>query len=76
MALTKLAEKPWTYTLYQRGADYILSVVCGGVAMYELNIPVGADLARRGLADAQVLEQLAAKIAADPHTYAPDSVAL
>lgn len=40
MELNKIAEKKWTYTLYESDGNYLLSVICGGAAMYELNIPI------------------------------------
>lgn len=41
MALEKIRQKSWNYTLYKSdNGALILSVVCGGSAMYELNIPV------------------------------------
>lgn len=74
MALTKIAEKKWTYTLYQSDGLYLLSVICGCVAMYELNIPIPASDAEKAIRDSTYLDRLASEIADNPHKFAPMSV--
>ncbi|MCX2803411.1 hypothetical protein OQJ68_16670 [Microbulbifer thermotolerans] len=36
--LKKISEEPWSYTLYQDGEKFIISVLCGTSAMYETTI--------------------------------------
>lgn len=74
MALNKVAEKKWTYTLYESEGKYVLSVVCGGVAMYELNIPLASDDAEKAISDSAYLDMLASEIANNPHKFATQSV--
>lgn len=47
MEMIKLAEERWTYILYKSDASYILSVVCGGVGLFELNIPLSNTMGSR-----------------------------
>ena len=55
-----LDEKSWRYKLCRQGEQYILSVPCGGAALYELDIPVDQATAEAGLHDPALLELLAA----------------
>ncbi|MEE3626111.1 hypothetical protein UCD39_19355 [Nitrospirillum sp. BR 11752] len=72
----KVAEKAWTYILYETGTGHVLSVLCGGVGMYELNIPLTAVEAARALADSAYLDGLASEIRMHPQQFAPRSVML
>jgi hypothetical protein len=56
MALNKVAQRQWTYTLYESDGAYVLSVVCGVVAIYELNIPL-ADDAESAISDSDYLDE-------------------
>lgn len=51
--MEKLAEAPWSWTLYQRGDDLILSVMSGGAAMVEVNVTLTADEAQAWSDDGQ-----------------------
>lgn len=33
-------QEPWSYTLYEREGEFFLSVLCGSVGLFELNIPL------------------------------------
>jgi hypothetical protein len=33
-----IAQKPWSWTLFSDGGRLFLSVVCGGVGMYEMDL--------------------------------------
>ena len=35
-----LDENVWSHTLYKQGSSYVLSVPCGGTAVYELHVPL------------------------------------
>jgi hypothetical protein len=76
MELIKLAEKRWTYTLCKSGESNILSVVCGGVGLFELNIPLSDVDGAKALADKGFLEQLAAEIANNPQKYSAQSISI
>jgi hypothetical protein len=75
MRFEKIAEKSWTYTLY-KGEDgaIVLSVVCGGVGMYELNIPLDHDTASKAIADEVFLAECASDIRDHPERYAGRSI--
>jgi hypothetical protein len=74
MALTKVVDKAWSYTLYEAYDKYVLSVLCGGVAMYELNIPLELDEGVRAISDSAYLDALASEIRDNPHRFAPRSI--
>jgi hypothetical protein len=76
VALKKIAEKPWMYTLYEVDQHLLLTVVCGDVGIYELNIPLGPEDSARVIHDHDYLEQLAVEIMNNPSKYASQSVPL
>jgi hypothetical protein len=41
--MKKIIDKPWNYTLYQTENKYTLSVLCGGVGMYEIEIELNKE---------------------------------
>lgn len=46
----KLIEETWSYTLYQTSdQDYVLSVLCGGSALYEVQVQLSHTEAQRFL---------------------------
>ena len=45
--MEELSGRSWDYTLYRNGADLILSVVCGTVGIYEVNVKL--DKEKRGI---------------------------
>jgi hypothetical protein len=75
MGSEKIAEKAWAYTLYKReNGEFVLSVVCGGAAMYQLHIPLDQETACKAIADNVFLEQYANEIRDDPAGYADRSI--
>jgi hypothetical protein len=77
VALKAIAEKKWAYTLFQsEGGGYVLSVVCGGPAMYELNIPLSSQESAQAMASTESLDALAEKIRSNPKSYASRSIKL
>lgn len=76
MEMIKLAEKRWAYTLYKLGESYILSVFCGGVGLFELNIPLSNEDGVKALADESFLEALATEISNDPKKYSGQSISI
>jgi hypothetical protein len=70
-----VAQKKWIYTLYQdERRMLILSVLCGGIGMYELNIPLSAEEGERALNDSAFLDSLAEAVRAHPQDYSEKSV--
>jgi hypothetical protein len=75
MKAEKLAHEAWTYTLYRlEKGGVVLSVLCGGAALYELNIPLDDDTAARAIADQKFLEAYASEIRSNPDEYVHHSV--
>ena len=75
MTLVKVAQKPWKYTLYRDdGGAYILSVLCGTVGMFELNLPLTPAEAASAAADPDWLARRADEVASDPDRFAPQSI--
>jgi hypothetical protein len=72
----KVAEKKWAYTLYQFEDQYVLSVVCGGAAMYELNIPLSSEEAEKAISSKDYLDRLAASIRDEPDKFSSKSIQL
>lgn len=74
MTLVKVAQKPWKYTLYKDGDVYILSVLCGTVGLFELNLPLTPAEAENAAADPAWLAKRADEVASDPDKFAPRSI--
>ncbi len=64
-----IAQVPWGYTLYKVADQYILSVVCGTIAIYSLEIPLDARETAQALEGTASLDALAAKIQYSPSSY-------
>jgi hypothetical protein len=52
----------------------VLSVLCGGAALYELNIPLDDDTAARAISDQRFLETHASRIRSNPDEYVRRSI--
>jgi hypothetical protein len=77
MGPEKLAEKRWVYTLSRlEDGAVVLSVLCGGAAMYELNIPLDEETAAKAIVDQKFVEEYANKIRSHPEQYAHRSIRL
>jgi hypothetical protein len=75
MTLVKVAQKPWKYTLYRDDdGACILSVLCGTVGMFELNLPLTPAEAASAAADPDWLARRAEEVASDPDRFAPQSI--
>ena len=64
-----IAQKKWVYTLYETESGVILSVICGGAAMFNVDVQLSEDEAKRIEQDEKYLEALAEKVRADPKQY-------
>lgn len=77
MGTTKIAEKRWAYTLYKLSdGSIVLSVLCGGAAMFELNIPLDAEDAEKAVLDEKFVEEYASSIRTNPERYAHRSISI
>lgn len=74
MVLRQVVTKAWSYTLYETDGQYVLSVLCGSAAMYELNIPLEPDDVARVTSDGAFLDSLATEIRDNPHRFAARSI--
>jgi hypothetical protein len=55
-------KKPWSYILYRIDGKYVLSVVCGTVALFDRNIPLNPEEVAQALESSESLDALAAEI--------------
>lgn len=69
MAIRKLQEKKWAYTLFDADGKKILSVVCGGAGLYDLKIELSASEVQKMNEDASFVESLASAIRDNPKAY-------
>lgn len=77
MAIEKLIEKPWLYTLSRLDdGTVVLSVLCGCAGMYELNIPLDIQDANRALVDQNFVDTFANDIRSHPGKYADRGIRL
>lgn len=76
MALSKILEKKWTYILYKIDGVHVLSVICGGVGLFEINIKLSNEVGQKAAQDIIFLEDLVAEISSDPKKYSPQSVVI
>lgn len=73
----KLVQKRWAYTLYRLDdGRVVLSVLCGGPGMYELNIPMDSEATAKAMADQELLEEYANDIRSHPERYAAQSIGM
>ena len=75
--LTKIEEKSWTYILYKYQDKYILSVMCGSIALYDVNIIVDDSIIKqfenKGIT---VLDELASIIRDNSDKYSQEHIDL
>lgn len=74
MVVQKLSQADWNYTFYRSADGFVLSVLCGTVGMFELNIPLNREEEALYLGDSAGLERLANRIRSSPNDYATRSV--
>ncbi|PKF60441.1 hypothetical protein CW745_15360 [Psychromonas sp. psych-6C06] len=60
-------QKTWNWTLYQHNDEYILSVLCGSVAMYGREVVLSPNEISEYLDHG--IDQLAKKITYEPSKY-------
>lgn len=65
-----LIKKNWEYILYKDNQKYLLEVICGSVAMFELKITLNNDEVDGYLTHGKIyIDQLAEKIRNSPSKY-------
>lgn len=62
-------KKNWEYTLVERDGRFILKVLCGGVAMYEVEHELSKDDAHSAMNSPNFCQSLATKIRERPSNY-------
>ena len=73
--MEKIIDKDWNYTLYKDGGKLILSVLCGTVAMFDLNVPLNEEEKEDFYLKGEVfLDDLAEKIRFSPPAYQERSI--
>ena len=60
-------QKSWSWTLYQRNDEYILSVLCGSVAMYGREIVLNANETAEYLL--HEIDEIAKRVTYEPSKY-------
>lgn len=70
MEVTVIAQENWVYTLRKRGERYFLSVVCGGVGMFDVEVELSAEFAAQCLANRTLLDTISEKIRYTPERFA------
>ena len=68
--MKQIAQSSWSWTLFQEGNSYVLSVLCGSVAYFTTDIQLSQDeVANFSQAGNAYLDQLADEIRSHPHVY-------
>lgn len=68
-----VAQKKWVYTLYKTDEGMLLSVVCGGSAMFNVDVLLSKEEAIQAKQDDCFVDSLAEKIRNSPKKYMPNS---
>jgi hypothetical protein len=71
-----LAEESWSHTLFDRNGEIILSVVCGGAAIYEFNVRLTEEEIGRVVGNEVELDALAKAIRDNNSAYLDRQVKL
>ncbi|MDI9866837.1 hypothetical protein [Flectobacillus longus] len=68
--MIEIINKPWNYKFIERNTQYFLFVMCGGVAVFEINIQLNDEetLLYKNLGT-EYIDQLAKKIQYSPSLY-------
>jgi hypothetical protein len=69
--MIEVLRKQWTYILYRAESNkYILSVVCGTVGLFDVDVELSADQVRKFENQGEpFIDELAAKIRYSPTKY-------
>jgi hypothetical protein len=68
--MIEIINKPWDYRFFENNMKYYLFVMCGSVAVFEINIELNKDesLLYKNLGNAYI-DELAKKIQYSPSSY-------
>jgi hypothetical protein len=65
-----IAEKPWSWLLFEEEAKLLLSVVCGGVGVYDVDFELtGEEIASYRQGGSVYVDQLANSVRAKPAEF-------
>lgn len=67
-------QEPWSFTLYEREGKFFLSVLCGGVGLFELNIPLTCSESESIQNDSSSLDRLVEDVRNRPGFYKSRSI--
>lgn len=67
-----VAQKKWVYTLYKTDEGMLLSVVCGGAAMFNVDVLLSKEEASQAKQDDCFVDSLAERIRNSPKKYMPN----
>ena len=69
--MKEVLKKQWVYTLYKtENNEYIFSVVCGTIGIFEVDITLSVDQIKKYENQGEVfLDELAAKVRYSPESY-------
>ena len=68
--MREILKSKWNYILYEVGSEFILSVMCGSVALYDRNIYLNEEEKKIYESKGQsYIEELANKIRNNPDDY-------
>ena len=62
MTVRVIAEKPWSYVLFERGNDWILTLLIGGVVEVDVSVRLAPDEIEAIRANRLHVEDIVAKI--------------
>ncbi|MBU3069845.1 hypothetical protein KOI40_08430 [Aestuariicella sp. G3-2] len=68
-----ISQKKWVYTLYNTDDGMLLSVVCGGVAMFNVDVFLSDEDVKNLSKDEALLDKLSEKIRNNPEQYMHNS---
>lgn len=64
-----VTQKKWVYTLYKVDEGLLLSVVCGGVGMFNVDLLLSASEAEEIKKNPEYIDELAEKVRNSPQKY-------
>jgi hypothetical protein len=68
--MRKITEKSWVYSLYENDTDIILSIVCGTVGIFEINIVLNSFEKEQFLVEGDIfIERLVQDVQNKPNLY-------
>ncbi|HEY5761510.1 MAG TPA: hypothetical protein VIU34_37070 [Steroidobacter sp.] len=71
-----IAEETWSWMLLNKGDDFLLSVLCGSVGLFELHIRLNeAEKSQYLLHDVSYISNLAEEVRLHPAAFSPRHIA-